>query len=119
MPSPATNPVAEVRGSPLTPSPPITTADVTALVAAMSRMTSIIGCMSGKPLLNDEEAAAWFGFKGENPRAYMVWMRSHTELKSVKLNKNRRWRRSDLEAFVQTLPEVAGKPRKPRLRKSA
>jgi hypothetical protein len=119
MPKPTANPVAEVKGSPLTPSPPITTSDVTALVAAMGRMTSLIGCMSNKPLLNDEEAAAWLGFKGDNPRAYMVWLRANTELKSVKLNKNRRWRRRDLEALIESLPEIEAKPRKPRLRKSA
>jgi hypothetical protein len=90
------------------------------LVRTLRHLTNIVGAACGKPLMNDEEAAAWLGYDGDDPKAYMQWLRHRTSLKSVKLQKRRRWRRSDLEEFANNLPvREELKARRPRLKKSA
>lgn len=108
------------------PTPPaisMTADDLASLKKSLATLANVMAASSGnRPLLNDFEAAAWLGYRGTEKGAkdYMLWLRKNTTLRSVKLNKHRRWRMSDLEKFADSLPEKElPATRKPRLQKSA
>lgn len=97
---------------------PLTQADARELFSHLSNLCNNIASCGDRLLLNDAEAAARLGYRGPNPTAYMLWLRDHCGLKSVKLRKLRRWRKTDLDAFVENLPEIVN-TRKPRTKKTA
>lgn len=99
----------------------MTADDLASIKRSLETLANVMAASSGnRPLLNDGEAAAWLGYRGSDAKSYMIWLRKNTTLRSVKLNKHRRWRMSDLEKLVTELPEKELAPaRKPRLQKSA
>ena len=99
----------------------MTPSDLDSIKKSLAALANVVAASSGnRPLLNDGEAAAFLGYRGDAPDSYMIWLRHNKGLKSVKLAKLRRWRMSDLEKFVSDLPvKEEAVARKPRLQKSA
>lgn len=59
------------------------------------------------PLLNANEVAAALGLKVGTVRRYRTGGRDFFHSKAIKLNSAVRWRKSDLEEYINSLPSAS------------